>query len=149
MPVKQRQAAGSSHFGRIDGSPPGLPGGGMTCIAPPWGVGTRISGSMPGGGHSTPSDFASLSLNGSVDWPVVLPLGARVPSCGTACVGAQFVDPRPALDGAVSAGGVAGVGGACANAAAGIAASKQINGGENFIVMETERLQRADVPCGE
>jgi hypothetical protein len=53
------------YLGRIDGSPPGLPGGGMTGILPVLGVGARISGSTPVGGQSTPSDFASLSLSGS------------------------------------------------------------------------------------
>ena len=43
------------------------------------GRGSRISGSTSAGGHSTPSDFASLSLSGSPAWPVVVPSGAIVP----------------------------------------------------------------------
>jgi hypothetical protein len=34
MAVKQEKAAQSHHFGRTLGSPPGLPGGGITGIAP-------------------------------------------------------------------------------------------------------------------
>lgn len=78
------------HFGRTDGSPPGPPGGGITGIVPPCGVGACISGSMPGGGHNTPSDLANLSPNVSDARPVVVPLGVKVPSRGTASVGAQF-----------------------------------------------------------
>ena len=48
------------YFGRTEGSPPGLPGG-ITGVLPPSGVGARISGSTPAGGHSTPSERASLS----------------------------------------------------------------------------------------
>ena len=80
------------YFGRIVGSPPGLPGGGMTGILPVSGVGARISGSTPVGGQSTPSDLASLSLSGSACWSVVVvPCGAMVPCCGIDCVGAQPV----------------------------------------------------------
>ena len=49
----------ASYLGRTLGSPPGLPGGGITGMLPVSGVGARISGSTPVGGHSTPSDFAS------------------------------------------------------------------------------------------
>ena len=64
-------AATRIYFGRIVGSPPGLPGGGMTGILPVLGVGARISGSTPVGGQSTPSDLASLSPSGSARgrWP--------------------------------------------------------------------------------
>ena len=55
----------SGYFGRTLGSPPGLPGGGITGVLPVSGVGARISGSTPDGGHNTPSDFASLSPRGS------------------------------------------------------------------------------------
>ena len=81
------------YFGRIVGSPPGLPGGGMTGILlPVSGVGARISGSTPVGGQSTPSDLASLSLSGSACGSVVVvPCGAMVPCCGIDCVGAQPV----------------------------------------------------------
>ena len=55
------------YFGRTEGSPPGLPGGGITGILPPSRAsGARISGSTPDGGHSVPSDFASLSPSGLV-----------------------------------------------------------------------------------
>ena len=53
------------YLGRTAGSPPGLPGGGITGVLPVSGVGARISGSTPVGGHSTPSDLASLSPSGS------------------------------------------------------------------------------------
>jgi hypothetical protein len=80
------------YFGRIVGSPPGLPGGGMTGILPVSGVGARISGSTPAGGQSAPSDLASLSLSGSAgEAVVVVPCGAMVPCCGIDCVGAQPV----------------------------------------------------------
>src|SRR6185437_8749069 len=75
----------------------------------------RIAGSPPAGGHSTPSDCASLSPNGACAWPTVAPFGAILP-CGVVCVGAQPV-ARSGADGAVCAGGVAGTGGACAAAA--------------------------------
>jgi hypothetical protein len=103
------------YFGRIEGSPPGLPGGGMTGVLPTSGVGARIAGSTPAGGHSTPSDRASLSPSGSARWPVVAPCGAIVP-CGVDSVGAQLL-ARAGAGAAVCAGGVAGVGGACAKAA--------------------------------
>jgi hypothetical protein len=44
------------------GSPPGLPGGGMTGVFPASGVGNFIPGSTLGGGQMTPSDCASRSL---------------------------------------------------------------------------------------
>ena len=63
-----------AYFGLTEGSPPGLPGGGMTGVLPPVsGAGACISGSTPEGGQSTPSDLASLSPSGSRDWPVVVP----------------------------------------------------------------------------
>src|SRR5213078_3515778 len=99
------------YFGRIDGSPPGLPGGGITGVLPASGVGARISGSMPAGGHSTPSDRASLSPSGSRLCPVVCPSGVAVPEFGCGCIGAQFVGCGGA-GGAVCCGGVAGEGGA-------------------------------------
>src|SRR5882757_204448 len=112
----QRQVpANRDYFGRIVGSPPGLPGGGMMGVLPVSGVGARIAGSTPVGGHSTPSDLASLSPSGSARWPVVPPCGAILP-CGVDSVGAQLSTPRTG-GGAVWAGGVTGVGGACANAA--------------------------------
>src|ERR1700730_1383586 len=76
------------YCGRTFGSPPGLPGGGITGVLPVSGVGARISGSTPEGGHNTPSDLASLSPSGSARWPVVAPSGATVPR-GAGCIGAQ------------------------------------------------------------
>ena len=58
-------------------------------LLPVSGVGARISGSTPVGGHNTPSDRASLSPSGSVRWPMVLPSGEAVPCCGIGFVGAQ------------------------------------------------------------
>jgi hypothetical protein len=112
------------YFGRTEGSPPGLPGGGITGILPPSGVGARISGSMPAGGHSTPSDLASLSPSGSVRWPVVVPSGADVLGWAGCCIGEQLLDLAGA-GGAVWAGGVTGEGGACASTTAGPAISTQ------------------------
>lgn len=90
------------YFGRIVGSPPGLPGGGMTGILPVSGVGARISGSTPVGGQNTPSDLASLSLSGSARGSVVVvPCGAMVPCCGIDCVGAQPVAFLAGAGGAV------------------------------------------------
>jgi hypothetical protein len=93
------------------GSPPGLPGGGITGVLPLSGVGARISGSTPEGGHNTPSDLASLSPSGSLLWPVVVPSG-QAPCWGGRCIGAQ--PDRAGIGGAIWAGGVAGDGGACA-----------------------------------
>ena len=90
------------YFGRIIGSPPGLPGGGITGILPVSGVGARISGSIPVGGQSTPSDLASLSPSGSARGSVaVVPCGAMVPCCGIDCVGAQPVAFLAGAGGAV------------------------------------------------
>jgi len=44
------------------GSPPGLPGGGMTGVLPVSGVGNLIPGSTAGGGQITPSDCARRLL---------------------------------------------------------------------------------------
>jgi hypothetical protein len=49
-------AAALSHFGTAFGSPPGVPGGGMTGIAPPSRGGAAIFGSTPEGGQMTPFD---------------------------------------------------------------------------------------------
>jgi hypothetical protein len=106
------------------GSPPGLPGGGITGVLPASGVGARISGSTPAGGHNTPSDLASLSPSGSAGFPVVETSGAMVLRGGTGCIGAQSPF-RAVTTGAVGAGGVARVGGACALAALEAAAHRQ------------------------
>jgi len=106
--------ANSGYFGRSLGSPPGLPGGGITGVLPASGVGARISGSTPAGGHNTPPDLASLSPSGSAALPVVEPSGATLPRGGTGRIGSQLL---AGAGGAVWAGGVTGEGGACALAA--------------------------------
>ncbi len=54
------------------GSPPGVPGGGITGILPPLGFsGAEMPGSTPAGGHMTPFDAASFSLREGA--PVVSP----------------------------------------------------------------------------
>ena len=100
-----------AYFGRIVGSPPGLPGGGITGVLPASGVGARISGSTPAGGHKTPSERANLSPSGSARWPVVWPSGATTPGWAGCCIGAQLV-AREGDGGAARAGRVAGPGGA-------------------------------------
>jgi hypothetical protein len=127
--------ANRDYFGRTLGSPPGLPGGGITGVLPVSGVGARISGSTPDGGHNTPSDFASLSPSGSARWPVVVPSGETVPCGGTRCIGAQSF-ARAGAGGAVWAGGVAGAGGACALAVPDAAISMHERKSECFIVMQ-------------
>src|SRR5665213_3206341 len=115
------------------GSPPGLPGGGITGILPVSGVGARIAGSTPAGGHNTPSDLASLSPSGSLLWPTVVPCGAIVPR-GVDCVGAHSV-ARDGAGGAVWAGGVARHGGAWALAAPDAATSATERSNVCFIRM--------------
>jgi hypothetical protein len=61
-----RNLESAIYFGSTRGSPPGVPGGGMTLSAPPPGGLTCISRSRPAGGQITPLDCASLSLNGSL-----------------------------------------------------------------------------------
>jgi hypothetical protein len=135
------------YFGRTVGSPPGLPGGGITgmLLVPVFGAGARIAGSTPEGGHNTPSDCASLSPNGACAWPVVVPFGAILP-CGVVCVGAQPV-ARSGETGAVCAGGVAGVGGACAAAAPDSAISAYNSKRVDFVIMRGKQPARADVPA--
>lgn len=140
--AKQNAGLKQTYFGRRLGSPPGLPGGGMTGILPvSGGVGARISGSTPDGGHSTPSDLASLSPSGSWDWPTV--------SRGA------FAPPEPIRSqlvgdcgggGAVCCGGVAGVGGACAIASADVASNAQTINSERSICMRTQPRSEASVP---
>src|SRR5258707_5168048 len=126
------------YFGRTEGSPPGLPGGGITGVLPPSGVGARISGSTPAGGHSTPSDLASLSPSGSVPWPVVVPSGADVLGWAGCCIGEQLLDLAGA-GGAVWAGGVVGAGGACAMARPGAAINTHESRSDWLIRMGRER----------
>ena len=130
------------YFGRTLGSPPGLPGGGITGVLPASGVGARISGSTPAGGHRMPSDFASLSPSGSAVRPVVEPSGMIVPRGGTGRIGAQSL-ARAGAGGAVWAGGVVGEGGACAFARpAAITAHNRVSA--RF--MRGKRSARAEVP---
>jgi hypothetical protein len=105
----------------------------MTGILPPVsGVGARISGSTPDGGHSTPSDLASLSPSGSWDWPTVESRGAFAPP---EPIRSQLVGDCGG--GAVCCGGVAGLGGACAIASADVASNAQTINSERFICMRT------------
>jgi hypothetical protein len=143
-----------AYLGRIVGSPPGLPGGGITGVVPASGVGARISGSTPAGGHITPSDFASLSPSDSLDArPTVEPLeppGAPLPLEG---IGAQLEDCAGA-GGAVRCVGVVDVGGCCAwlapNDAVRAHASRTTDFLAGFLAdlfhMQTKRLPRAVVP---
>jgi hypothetical protein len=69
-------------FGTTFGSPPGVPGGGMTGVRPPPTGGTEMPGSTPAGGHITPFDSESCSLKlrlpvVSGDRGVVLPASAE------------------------------------------------------------------------
>jgi hypothetical protein len=132
------------YFGRMVGSPPGLPGGGITGVLPVSGVGARICGSTPAGGHSTPSDRASLSASGSLLWPVVVSCGAIFP-CGVDCVGAQLLGLAGAGV-AIRAGGVAGAGGACALAAPDAAINTQERMRDCLIRMQGKRPAAAEVP---
>jgi hypothetical protein len=60
--MRPRLPGRSYGFGTMFGSPPGVPGGGITGIRPPPIGGTAIPGSMPAGGHITPLDSESCSL---------------------------------------------------------------------------------------
>jgi hypothetical protein len=99
----------------------------MTGILPVSGAGARISGSTPVGGHSTPSDFASLSPSGSLDWPTVggAPVLPRA-------IGWQFVEDCDG-GGAVCSGGVVGVGGACATTSTGVMSTSPSRNIEQFV----------------
>jgi hypothetical protein len=99
------------YFGWTLGLPPGLPSGGMTGVLPASGVGARISGSTPDGGHNTPLDLANLSASASPACPVVVVPGSLL-GRGSAdfAIGAQLSAKVVAVDG----GGVVMVGGACA-----------------------------------
>ena len=132
------------YFGRTLGSPPGLPGGGITGVLPASGVGACIEGSTPAGGQRTPSDFASLSPKGSWLCPVVAPFGAMLP-CGVVGVGAQ-PSARSGAGGATRAGGVAGAGGACALAIPDTANSAHEIKRVSLICMRGKRSARVDVP---
>ena len=133
-PLAPQNDCKRSYFGRIVGSPPGLPGGGITGVLPVSGAGACISGSIPGGGHSTPSERANLSPSGSARCPVVVPSGAAVPECGAGCIGAQLA-ARSGDGGAVRAGGVVGPGGACAPATLEAAVNTHERSSARFIPM--------------
>jgi hypothetical protein len=139
FPAEAPEVAG--YFGRMSGLPPGLPGGGITGVLPASGVGARICGSTPGGGHSTPSDLASLLPSGSLACPVVVPgslLGrGRTDFASGAQSSADAV--------AVGAGGVVGEGGACAAAPCTEAINAKVRRSACF-VMWRKRTSRALVP---
>ena len=77
------------HFGRMLGSPPGAPGGGITGVLPISGARLCISLSTLGGGQRTPSDLASLSPN-APDLAADPSRGETVPWSGRGSVGVQF-----------------------------------------------------------
>src|SRR5450631_4313754 len=111
----------NTHFGRMLGSPPGLPGGGITGILPPSGVGALMAGSTPEDGQMTPSERASCSLN---DLSAVSALCGLLccPSVRPCC--AQAFGSRASLDNI--SGGALGNGETCADCAsenAGISAT--------------------------
>ena len=84
------------------------------------------------GGHSVPSDLASLSPSASLDWPTVVPSLLFLP-VPFGDIGVQLVG-CDAAGGAVCAGGVVGEAGACACAAlASISAQEAVKNG--FIVI--------------
>src|SRR5689334_22526642 len=129
------------HFGRTLGSPPGLPGGGITGVLPASGAGARMAGSTSEGGHSTPSDSASLSPSDSLERPTVRPSG----------VVCDFVAPQRAEGwsggGAVLSGGVAAVGGACAMATPGAMINSRAANKDGLHRIRQERRSRAIVPA--
>jgi len=135
-----------AYFGRIVGSPPGLPGGGITGVLPASGVGARICGSTLAGGHNTPSERASLSPKGSADCPVVAESFVPERPCSPVWAGAQFAAFWFAEGGAVEGGGVAGVGGACAKAVPAIATSHPERRSVWFKRMSSQRPTRWLVP---
>jgi hypothetical protein len=65
------------YLGTIDGSPPGVPGGGITGVLPPPTGGAAIPGSIPAGGQMMPFDCDSWSLSGAL--PVVSPNVGKAP----------------------------------------------------------------------
>jgi hypothetical protein len=136
-----------SYFGRISGLPPGLPGGGITGVLPASGVGARISGSTPAGGHSTPSDLASLSAKGSLACPVVVPSGGImiVPRDGADAVGAQFAANSVGGADAMGCAGLVTEGGACAAAPCTESSSPKAKKSVCF-VMQGKRPSRTQVP---
>jgi hypothetical protein len=59
------------HFGTMLGSPPGVPGGGITGVTPPPTGGAEMPGSIPAGGQITPFERDNSSLKLAL--PVVSP----------------------------------------------------------------------------
>jgi hypothetical protein len=140
-----QKPASADYFGLTEGSPPGLPGGGMTGVLPVLGVCAGIAGSIPGGGQSTPSDLASLSPKGSRLCPVVVASGAIVPWDGTGCVCAQPFEPLAVGGGTISVDGLA-ADGACAATAPQPAIHRQVMARTGLIHMDRQRRSRPDVP---
>lgn len=123
-----------------------VPGGGITGVLPPSGVGARICGSTSEGGHRTPPDCARRSVScGPAPCPVVVPFGAIVLSSGTASVGEQLFFGRAMFSGAVLWPGVDGDGGACANASVDPAITHTAVRSEKRRIQE-KRARRAGVP---
>ena len=115
------------------------------CRCPVWARAFRDRPPGGGGGHSTPSERASLSPSGSVRCPMVVPSGAFAPERGEGCIGAQSA-ARSGDGGAVRAGGVAGPGGACAPATLEAAVNTHESKNARFIPMEGKRPALAEVP---
>src|SRR5579871_3829668 len=83
----------------------------MSGLPPAPGVGARISGSTPAGGHKAPLDLANLPLKGSLACPVVVP-GSVFGRGSTGFV----IDAQSSTEVvAVGCGGVVTDGGAWAN----------------------------------
>lgn len=95
------------------------------------------------GGHNTPSDFASLSPRFSELAP--LPFGVMTP-CESVRVGVQLALARSAAGGAVCAGGVEGVGGACANVAPEPAMINPAMISVRWFIMQGKQPAPPDVP---
>jgi hypothetical protein len=133
------------YFGRTVGSPPGLPGGGITGVLPVSGVGARISGSTPDGGQITPSDLASLSPSGSPERPTVEPSGVAAPPVVLlGAIGAQFAERAGAGGAVCCCAGVAGSGGFCA-----LAMPQDITKAHDAIIACLVHMQRKTIAaCG-
>ena len=126
------------------GSPPGLPGGGITGVLPASGVGARICGIDARGRTQYAVGFRQFVAERLARLAGCRAFGATVP-CGGIGVGAQS-PARAGAGGAVWAGGVAGAGGACAVAAPDAAISTQEKKSEHFIPMQGKRPAGAEVP---
>src|SRR5579863_5580020 len=96
---------------------------------------------MPGGGHNTPSDLASLSPSGSDACPVVVPGPLLKRRIADFAFGAQ----SSAEAVAVGCGGVVAVGGACAAAPCTEAINADVKRSA-YLVMQRKRTSRALVP---